>query len=131
MGLFGFWVPSYGYYIVLIDDDLIDINKQWMLAEIDEWNYKGKYNKRNFEFNKSSWIRAHGIYSTLEYRIGEMTFDYKLIVKRIIHCQSITERFNTAISYGKELQELQRKIIKEHVCDVDIEQLINSRVIKL
>lgn len=59
---------------------------EWVLEELDSWNYKGTYNDR-----KSSWIRFNSL-ETLEIRIGEMTFEYPLLLKRIIHCNDIVRR---------------------------------------
>lgn len=70
---------------------------EWILKELDTWEYTGKYNKRMIGTSKNAWIRMCSLYKTMEFRIGEMTFDYQLIVKRILHCQSIVKRFKKQI----------------------------------
>lgn len=79
--------------------ELIHTHADWILKELDEWGYTGSYNSRgingpvtrNFEGN---WVRFNGLL-TIEFRIGEMTFDYKLLLKRIIHCNSIVQRLKS------------------------------------
>jgi hypothetical protein len=63
----------------------------WMLKGLRNWNYKGYFNSWVVGINKNV-IRLHPNYHTIEYRIGEMTFDYSLLIKRIITCQRITEK---------------------------------------
>lgn len=65
--------------------DLLKENKDWYLKELDTWDYKGKYNAR------PNWIRWNSL-KTLEFRCANMTFDYNVMVKRIIHANDITRR---------------------------------------
>ena len=60
--------------------------KEDILSELDTWNYKGTYNARNLNTSRN-WVRLHTTYNTMEVRICEMTFDYKLLIKRILHVQ--------------------------------------------
>ena len=64
----------------------------WVLKELEAWNYKGAYNSKRIGNEKKSWVYFHQYYSTAEFRIGEMSFDYELIIKRILHCHSIVKR---------------------------------------
>lgn len=70
---------------------------EWVFKELDTWGYTGTFNKRMIGCSKSAWVRMCNYYSTMEFRIGEMTFDYQLIVKRILHCQSIVKRVKKQI----------------------------------
>lgn len=60
--------------------------KQFVLEELSTWNYRGSYNAKNIAAFKGNWVRYPTGIKTVEYRIGEMTFDYDLLVKRIVHC---------------------------------------------
>jgi hypothetical protein len=72
-----------------IDIDLTD-NRDYILKELDTWNYKGNYNTRDTSYTGGHyWARRNGQFDTLEIRIGEMTFDYELLIKRIIHVSEI------------------------------------------
>lgn len=63
--------------------------EQWILAELDTWEYKGNYNRRAISRDWGAfWIRFNEL-KTLEVRIGEMSFDYEVLIKRILHCQQI------------------------------------------
>ncbi len=72
---------------------------QWMLDSVKCWNYKGTANKWVVSYQRTA-IKLHKDYRTIEYRIGEMSFDYELIIKRILHANNIT---NKAISSLKSL----------------------------
>lgn len=63
----------------------------WILNSLKSWNYKGRYNEWIVSNSKTA-VRLHSGYNTIEFRIGEMTFDYPLIIKRIIHCQNISKK---------------------------------------
>jgi hypothetical protein len=65
-------------------------NFSWALGELDTWGYKGGYNSRKLSTVKGNWVSFRSQYNTAEIRIGEMTFDYELLIKRMIHgCQII------------------------------------------
>lgn len=88
------------YHIDCNDSDMILIkekleeNKNSILNELGSWEYKGSYNKRNIGC-KGNWIAIRS--QTLEFRIGEMTFDYEILVKRIIHANDIVRRIKRSI----------------------------------
>lgn len=65
--------------------------KRKTLSRLISWNYTGTYNSPRISEVKQSWIRIHPCYTTLEFRIGEMTFDYTRLVKRITEAQKITK----------------------------------------
>lgn len=84
--------------------EIVADNEDWILKELDSWGYRGTYNKRKIEFTFShNWIRFQSSFKTMECRIGEMTFDYVLLVKRIFHLSSIVKRFKE-IAVHKYLQ---------------------------
>ena len=101
--------------------ELFSSNREPILEALDTWNYKGTYNHRN-----SNWIRMNHQFKTLEIRIGEMTFNYKLLLKRIIHCNSI-------------IRDLKVKIETEYIrtnspillYDKDVSTTLNNRVKKI
>jgi len=72
----------------------------WILRELDRWKYKGRYNERSVSVNKANWVRIHSYHKTLEFRIGEMTFDYEVMIRRILHCQSIVKRVRKQYETG-------------------------------
>lgn len=84
-------------YFHLLNDEVIKDNKEWILNELDSWNYKGNYNSRNIT-KLFSWVRIQPTFKTLEFRIGEMTFDYSLLFKRITHCNAIVKKLSKLIS---------------------------------
>lgn len=69
---------------------LAEHEKKKALEQLISWNYKGIYNLPQLSSSKNSWIRIHPNYPTLEFRVGEMTFDYARLFKRATHAQKIT-----------------------------------------
>lgn len=70
--------------------EFIKKHSNYVLSELDTWNYKGTYNARACYFSESrNWTRFKSSTKTMEFRIGEMTFDYALLSKRILHCCEI------------------------------------------
>jgi hypothetical protein len=72
--------------------------RERFLKELDTWGYEGNYNARAIGImQKSSWVNMRWDFDTIEYRIGEMTFDYDLLIKRIVHCHAITRKIENCI----------------------------------
>lgn len=73
-------------------------NSEWILEELDSWNYKGNYNARRVELGKGGWLgfrnHSHSNWDkkTAEFRCGEMTFEFKELLKNITHANSIMKR---------------------------------------
>ncbi len=88
----------------LINSHSIYTNKNWILEELDTWQYKGTYNKRTTLLDARCWVRYKSSYRTAEFRIGEMTFDYELLFKRISHCCSIVSKLKTNLRFKEELK---------------------------
>lgn len=78
---------------------IINTNKDYILKELDTWEYKGYYNLR-----ERSWIRCNSLL-TFEIRIGEMTFDYFLILKRILHCNNIINNVRNYSNLQKKIKD--------------------------
>ena len=88
-------------------NDLIEKNE--ILSELESWDYKGTYNRKEID-SSFSWIRLNSL-KTLEFRIGEMTFNYEILLKRILHASKLTMRLlelNVTESrlIGKEIESL-------------------------
>lgn len=101
----------------------------FVLDELDSWNYPpGRYNEyREVSEYKARWVRFDDVYKTVEYRIGEQTFDYSLLAKRIIHVNALTQKMiNVATIYNMKIVE-----IKPEPTHDEIKNLVNSRIIRL
>lgn len=85
-------VDCTGSYKQVRDYILKDDVKGWVLKELSEWKYPGSYNTKGIG-DGFYWVRTNqDTFQTMEFRIGEMTFDYNLLLKRIFHCNSIIHR---------------------------------------
>tara|TARA_R110000796_G_scaffold61674_7_gene142647 strand:+ start:5861 stop:6553 length:693 start_codon:yes stop_codon:yes gene_type:complete len=71
--------------------------QDWILKELDTWNYSGTYNKRCINLGKFGWVGLRVYFKTLEFRIGEMTFEYELLFKRITHLCRIVSKIKETI----------------------------------
>lgn len=70
--------------------------KSFILKSLKSWGYKGTYNEWLVSQDKSA-VRFHCTYQTLEFRIGEMTFEYELLMKRILNCQNISKALKSSL----------------------------------
>lgn len=83
----------------LLNNNMIVKNSEWILKELDNWKYKGTYNSRKCEFTIShNWIRFQQNFKTAEIRIGEMTFNYNLLMKRILSCNLIVRKIKDSLN---------------------------------
>lgn len=91
-------------------------NRKKILDDLDDWNYVGSYNKRDITFSTNhNWMRFQSDFKTAELRIGEMSFDYKLLVKRIIHANELVQRLKYDIEPKFEpLTEVDKQILLEY-----------------
>lgn len=97
---------GYGYYLDMSSNK--NKIKNILLSALDTWNYKGNYNHReiNLHGNKEYvWANYRQHFSTIEVRIGEMTFDYELLVKRILHLQNVSRLIKKILSDEFFLEE--------------------------
>lgn len=101
------------YYFHFNSQGFMSQVQPWVLKALKSWNYKGTFNKWELSSNKEA-VRFHGKYSTIEYRIGEMTFDYELLLKRIMHAQHITQRIKKEypVYFKQQITNLHEKINK-------------------
>ena len=81
-----------------------DSRNFWALESLKSWNYNGNYNPWKVTNSKEGVISFRYTLETIEFRLGEMTFDYNLMLKRIIHAQNITKKFKN--DYIKSLISL-------------------------
>lgn len=72
---------------------IIKQDKEWILSELDTWLGNDVARDRDIGY----WFKCNDL-QTIEYRLGEMTFDYKIILKRIIHCNQITKKYKDQLN---------------------------------
>lgn len=99
-------------------DHVIVNNQKWILQSLKSWNYTGHFNNWSVSTIKTA-VKFHTLYKTVEVRIGEMTFDYELIVKRILHLQNIAKKLKWNITQREvkrlHLNQLAHKKISKKV----------------
>lgn len=153
-------VDTTQFFHSLNSDSFIISNKRWILEELDSWNYKGHYNPRDIGEYRY-WIRLNHGYKTMEFRIGEMTFDYEILIKRVLYVNKIVSKLasylpsnypivynhtiynpkvfidfmSNDIEYSIRISELNKK--EQELLETiktlrkSYEEIVNKRVIKL
>ena len=101
-------------------EKIICQHETYILTELDKWNYKGTFNTRRISSNKGDWLSIRKMFKTLEFRIGEMSFDYSLIIKRILHLTEIVKFLYTANVFSFEIANIEEdnKIIKNRIIKI-------------
>lgn len=106
-------------------------NKEWIIEELKKWETAKDYTYCN------NWIRFFNSLGTLEIRIGEPTFEYSVIIKRLIQCDNIARKIKSQISPQHVLRELKKKLAKLNIVESDVnilknyESIVNTRVIRV
>jgi len=67
----------------------------WILDELDSWDFVGTFNSRAIN---SGWLRFNSL-RTLEFRCGNMSFEYPHLVKRIVHANDIVRRLKEQVGF--------------------------------
>lgn len=77
-------------------------NKDWILNELDTWDLKGCTQPRTIQDkNRGNGFIVFNSLRTFEFRIGEMSFDYEILVNRIIHANNIVKRLKDEINISE------------------------------
>ena len=115
-----------------IDIAFIEKRKEFILKELDKWKTEYNYGSRDVSY-VFTWVRIQPQLKTFEFRIGEMSFDYKLIIKRILHLQEICKTVKQDILLHKvetELERIKENQVKYNLTPNDkIKQVIKNRKI--
>lgn len=112
-------------YFDKVNQEFIDKVKEYILKELETWNYDGTYNTKSVSFNRC-WCRFCADKKTIEFRIGEMSFDYKVLIKRILHCQKIVNHIKKELLIFRLNNQDKVKIIK-NVPIKEIREVIKNR----
>lgn len=75
-----------------ITDQFIKDNNDWMIEEVSTWGDNLDHDRSKKCSRERAWIRYANEHKTLEIRLGEMSFDYSVIINRMIHACSIVKR---------------------------------------
>lgn len=98
------------------NDNFIEQNKEFILQELDKWEYPGSYNPRGITCHRT-WVRMRSGYKTFEFRIIEMTFDYEVLIKRVLHASLLSKLLKDKyLLFNNEMyvnQIAEEKTIKE------------------
>jgi hypothetical protein len=120
---------------------ILEQNKESILKELDTWP-DAQYSR-----GLGSWFKRNDL-GTTEFRVGEMTFDYKIWIERIIHCNHIVRRIKESLGVNKRLfesfykdafisylKDYNQLLTKEEIDIIKKAQnphkLVNNRIIKI
>lgn len=108
-------------------NDFKNNNTNWIIEELITW----KSTRSLSQAYLGSWYKYNDL-GTLEIRVGEPSFDYEVIVKRLIQGSNIVRKLKS-IANGNSLYKLNedlKKLEQEDSEEVDSEEEIN-RIINL
>lgn len=103
-----------------INVKFIKEKESYILKELESWNYKGTYNRKEVRLDVRCWVKFHKYYKTMEVRIGEMTFEYELLFERIRHCNAIAKKLK---------EDLLIPLVGRY--DKDEKKIVTNRVIRI
>jgi len=83
-------------------------HNNWIISALKSWDYKGSYNAMQIAYDSKDAVKFHSDYSTMEVRIGEMTFDYQLLYKRVAHCTHIAQKLKKELLAPKMTPEVEK-----------------------
>lgn len=110
-----------------IEQDILHKNSEGILKELDDWNYKGTYNSRKVSYSMGHcWVRRQIGFNTLEFRIGEMTFNYQKLFLRIVHLNQIIKD----LKYSCELNYYHKNDVSA-LYDKNIYKVLQNRIEKI
>lgn len=89
-------------------DRFIQKNNNWVINSLKAWKYKGTYNSMVITYNSKQAVKFHSLYKTMEVRIGEMTFDYQLLFKRISNCSNIATKIRKDLLALKKAPKVEK-----------------------
>lgn len=114
------------YFELINNHKFIEQNKEFILKELDKWEYPNTYNKRDMTTYKDSWASLRSNYNTIEFRIGEMSFDYEVLVNRVLHVSLLSSLLkDKAILFHNGTHS---NIVAE---EEEVQRVLNSRVINI
>lgn len=116
-----------------LNNDNVKANSPWILNELDTWGYTGTYNNRECLIDCRCWVNFQSRFKTAEIRIAEMTFDYQLMVRRIVSASKIIGKLKEKIHFKEtfEVPEYDRELLIEYYDNVNLEDAKTAGLVKL
>ena len=92
--------------------DFIKKHNDYIIKELIKWKTALDTKSVNAKcyLNTRGWVQFQSGFKTMEVRIGEMTFDYTTIIKRMIDCNRIAKEIKGDINYEEKLNKLRNKL---------------------
>lgn len=78
-------------------------NNDWIIRDLILWNTAKEVNANAVVSQHRAWVRLADEHQTIEFRIGEMSFDYTTIITRIIDCNRIVKLVKDACGKAREV----------------------------
>lgn len=108
------------------DEIETDENNEFILNELETWGTALDLSKR------SDWTRFFNSLGTLEIRIGEPSFDYHIIIKRLIQGSEISKKLKNQLTPEINIKNINKELalLKQHIADGKEEEVRNKEIIK-
>jgi hypothetical protein len=122
-----------------IDKEFIYKHNDYIINELIKWGTAKDTSSSSAAcfLNSRGWVNFQSEFKTCEIRIGEMTFDYNVISKRIIDANRIVKYLKNQITPEAKLAELKLKLKSLNIKEDEINILknyinvVNNRIIKI
>ena len=121
--------------------DFINKHNDYIINELKKWNTAKEINSNTKCFLDSrGWVNFQSGFKTMEIRIGEMSFDYNVIVTRIIDGNRIAKYIKGQTSSFEKLKNVQKQLktfsdeAKKEIESLNLlsyREIIKNRIIKI
>lgn len=123
----------------LINLDFVNTHNDYVINELIKWETAKNVTNHNAKcfYNNRGWVNFQPEFKTCEIRIGEMTFDYNVISKRIIDANRIVRHLKNQFNPSEKLKTLELKLQKLNIREDEINilsnynEIIKTRIIKI
>ncbi len=104
------------------NDSFIKKNNNWIIQDLIKWETAKKIDENAKCSTSRAWVRYADEHRTLEVRIGEMSFEYDVIIKRIIDCNRIVKQLKVILSGESSVNSFLKTYKYKH--EIDIHKLL-------
>lgn len=128
-----------------VDKEFVKKVNNYIIGELTKWetakDIKSEYAK--CEYNRRAWVNFQPDFKTCEIRIGEMTFNYQQILKRVIDANRIVRNVKNILLQlpdDKRIEKIEAQLAELSKVEEDksivppqelMQNITNNRIIKI
>ena len=101
-------------------------NTNYILSELDTWLFEGETVESGSR-ELGQWFKLNDL-KTVEFRMGEMTFEYRKLIERIIHCNSMVKKFKDEMEVARPtFEELDSVKILNYLKTINVNKTVHTQ----